>query len=735
MANYTKGEAREWARENLRGQWTTLITPFTPQDTVDEEALRHNIRHIRRLGVRGAGCTWGMGEFWSLTLDERMRVYDVVSDEARGGVPAQRVLSIAAHVTHTSARDMLALAKHAEAVGFDLLIVAAPYFVTKMEEQVIDFVRLLADNTRLAIMFYNSPQFGIVMSPAGLQRLCQIPNVVGVKEASFNRQISIETHLMIGTRAIISTPDEWIFFKGKELGFEQQVMFANTSDWRFDTPQANHYVRFVDMATQGNPDKRFYETHLRDIKQLSDQWWGRMVKKFGGALPVSLCKYWGELMGLQAGHVRPPLSDMTPEEKEELRQDLAALRPLSQKQTASAEQRDALHDRVYVTSLTPRPEQPSPTNGGRAAAGTASPAIQNPKSKIQNRAWLPNPANESGMMLMVSAQNLEEALEAEKGGADIVDIKNLQEAMVGSGHPMLAQEVRARIPAEKHVSVTLGVVPNQPGTVAMAVYAAAQLKATSVKVGFVKADYEMALDVLRESRRALEGSDTKLIGSLFADNHLYDGLDPHLIVQLAKEGQCDGLLIDTLTKDGRNLFDFMSEAELREVVIQGKLAGMSTALSGHLQIDDLDELARINPDIVGVRGAVCSTGDRNRAVAWEAVARFKRELDRRKSGEVDVHATAPANGDTTRTAQGGNGSGWAIVDGRGKNCAGVLAALSRQVEAAPNAFVEAIVADSLNVYDVLAWAEQGGHQLLTQRKDPDGTTRLLIQPSRARTPA
>src|SRR5947208_9784231 len=116
--------------------------------------------------------------------------------------------------------------------------------------------------------------------------------------------------------------------------------------------------------------------------------------------------------------------------------------------------------------------------------------------------------------------------------------------MVGSGHPMLAREVRARIRAEKHVSVTLGVVPNQPGTVAMAVYAAAQLEATSVKVGFVRSDYEAAVDTLRESKRALQGSETKLIGSLFADNHLYDGLDPHLVVQLCKEGQCDGVLID-----------------------------------------------------------------------------------------------------------------------------------------------------------------------------------------------
>jgi TusA-related sulfurtransferase len=205
-------------------------------------------------------------------------------------------------------------------------------------------------------------------------------------------------------------------------------------------------------------------------------------------------------------------------------------------------------------------------------------------------------------------------------------------------------------------------------------------------------------------------------------------MDPHLIVQLARDGMCDGLLIDTLTKDGRNLFDFMSEAELRDVVLQGKLLGMSTALSGHLQIDDLDELARINPDIVGVRGAVCSTGDRNRAVAWEAVARFKRELDRRKSGEIDVHAAGRSNGGNGSKTTNGNGSGWAIVDGRGKNCAGVLAALSRQVDSSPDAFVEAIVGDSLNVYDVIGWAEQGGHQVLTQRKDADGSTRLLIQP-------
>jgi 4-hydroxy-tetrahydrodipicolinate synthase len=320
MARYKKHEAQEWAWGTLRGQWTTLITPFTSDDQIDEQGLRQNIRYIRRLGTRGAGCTWGMGEFWSLTFDERLRVFDIVADEAKGQWP------IGAHVTHTSHKDMLALATHAEHVGFDLLIVAAPYFVTKTEDQVIEYTRLLADNTGLAVMFYNSPQFGIVISAQGLKRICEIPSVVGVKEASFNQQLSLETHQLIGQEAIISTPDEWIFWKGKELGFQQQVMFANTSDWRFDTPERNYYVQFVELATQGDLDDAFYNEHIRPIKELSDNWWRRTVESLGGSLPVPLVKYWAELMGMSAGHVRPPLSDMAPREKAQLRQELEILR-------------------------------------------------------------------------------------------------------------------------------------------------------------------------------------------------------------------------------------------------------------------------------------------------------------------------------------------------------------------------------------------------------------------------
>ena len=328
------------------------------------------------------------------------------------------------------------------------------------------------------------------------------------------------------------------------------------------------------------------------------------------------------------------------------------------------------------------------------------------------------------MILMVSVQNLPEALEAAKGGADIVDVKNLQEALVGSAHPSVAQEIRAAIDPAKHVSITLGVVPNQEGTVAMAVFAAGVLNATSVKVGFMTTSYDAAVSTLRASKRALKGTETKLIGSLFADNPLYEGLDPRLMVKLAKEGECDGFLIDTLTKDGRNLFDFIPESELRDMVFEGKELGMSTALSGHLRLSDLDELARINPDIVGVRGAVCRKGDRTTAVAWEAVEEFKRQIELRKTGEINVFTTN-GNGHATGTARS---NGWVVIDGRGKNCAGIIAALSAQVEQDKSSLIEVIIPDVLNIYDVIAWSQKHNHRLLNQRKEGDGLLRLLVQP-------
>ena len=69
-----------------------------------------------------------------------------------------------------------------------------------------------------------------------------------------------------------------------------------------------------------------------------------------------------------------------------------------------------------------------------------------------------------------------------------------------------------------------------------------------------------------------------------------------------------------------------------------------------------------------------------------------------------------------------------VIDGTGKNCAGIIAALNEQISIDNSSILEVIVPDVLNTYDLIVWAEKYSHNILTQRKDPEGSLRMLIQP-------
>ncbi len=318
--DYSKRDSKQWARQNLTGQWTTMVTPFTKDDRLDEEGLKRNIEHVLSLGTKGMGFSWNMGEFWSLTKEERLRLMEIAPDLIR-----KRAMA-AFQVTDTSIKDVIGMANKAEQYGYDFVILGPPYMVTKTEDQVVNFVGKVAEKTNIGIAFYNSPQFGIVLNVKGLTRISEIENVIAIKEASFNTQIGIDTHLMAGKNAVVSVPDEEIFFYEQYYNFHQQAMFANTSDWRFDTKTKHDYVNFIDLATSGQMDKaREAYKAVYPVKSVSRKWWPRIVARTGGSLPVQMAKYWGELMGMAGGHVRPPVLELTQDERDGIKKDLIGL--------------------------------------------------------------------------------------------------------------------------------------------------------------------------------------------------------------------------------------------------------------------------------------------------------------------------------------------------------------------------------------------------------------------------
>lgn len=85
---YNKSEAKEYAREQLKGVWTALPTVFTEDDKVDEAGNSFNIeRCISDLKIGGHYCLGNIGEFWSVTNEERMKVHEINVETANGRMP------------------------------------------------------------------------------------------------------------------------------------------------------------------------------------------------------------------------------------------------------------------------------------------------------------------------------------------------------------------------------------------------------------------------------------------------------------------------------------------------------------------------------------------------------------------------------------------------------------------------------------------------------------------------
>jgi 4-hydroxy-tetrahydrodipicolinate synthase len=110
---FRRNEAKEWARENMRGIWAAALTPFTPGSlAIDEAAVRRNFRHwIEDLGIEGFFVAGKQGEFFAMTLEERKRIFEITLEETQG--KAGSIMSCSDQNMET----VIELAKHAEKIG------------------------------------------------------------------------------------------------------------------------------------------------------------------------------------------------------------------------------------------------------------------------------------------------------------------------------------------------------------------------------------------------------------------------------------------------------------------------------------------------------------------------------------------------------------------------------------------------------------------------------------------
>src|ERR1700758_2713084 len=163
------------------GCGTALVTPFQPDLSLDEAALRKLVQRQIRGGVDFLVPCGTTGESPTLRRREHLRVVEITMEESAGRVP------VLAGAGGYNTQEVIELAHDLEVLGADGLLSVTPYYNRPTQEGLYQHYWAIARSTRLPIVLYNVPsRCGTNIEPSTVKRLAEIENIVGIKEASGN---------------------------------------------------------------------------------------------------------------------------------------------------------------------------------------------------------------------------------------------------------------------------------------------------------------------------------------------------------------------------------------------------------------------------------------------------------------------------------------------------------------------------------------------------------------------
>ncbi len=258
--------------------------------------------------------------------------------------------------------------------------------------------------------------------------------------------------------------------------------------------------------------------------------------------------------------------------------------------------------------------------------------------------------------LLVSVRSAVEAHAAIAGGAAIIDVKEPMHGPLGRADSEVARQVRVAVGVGQ-VSVALGELNEwlRPGSPQIDNWA-------GIGIAYVKLGLAGAKPGWREEWRRLRGEFSRCssaagiappawIAVVYADWQKAHSLHPIEVLSAALEAEtCHGVLIDTWDKAAPSPLDASWKEWLDRVRDRRYIA-----LAGRIDIDVIERLASLEPDIIAVRGAACAGGDRLGSVDVALVARLAKAVAQLPEREIErtrqPQAPGSANHDPTGAGQ------------------------------------------------------------------------------------
>ena len=272
--------------EHIYGIVPPVTTPFRPDNTLDEDALRADTRHlVETAKVHGLAVTGSTGEGHTLTTDEVRRITGIVSEEVRGRVP------VITGIITDSTDSVIERGRAVKDLGVAALQVTPPHYLFRPDDDaMLRNFDAIAAKTGLPVLIYNVVPWAY-LSPQLLARiLTGVPGVIGVKQSAGDMKMLADLLLLVGNRARIMSAVDALLYPSFVLGAHGAIAAILTAVPTLCVQLWN--------AVQLGDHKRALALHdtLLPI-------WNAI---FHDNLPANV-KYCMELLGRPAGVPRPPM--------------------------------------------------------------------------------------------------------------------------------------------------------------------------------------------------------------------------------------------------------------------------------------------------------------------------------------------------------------------------------------------------------------------------------------------
>jgi 4-hydroxy-tetrahydrodipicolinate synthase len=329
-----------------------LVTPFTRDDKIDEEALRNLLRFVLPHvdGVVPCGTT---GEFVNMSHAERQQVLEICIDEVGDKVP------VIAGTGAASTREAIQLARHAEEAGATACLVVAPYYLHPSDKGIYQHFYEVARAVDLPVILYNIPQTVDAYIPRQvLEDLSEIDNIVGLKDSSGNLPYTMEVLEMTQGRLDVLVGHDEVVLPALAGGCSGAILAS-----------AQVFPEIWQEVLRAVQEGKLEEARQLQMKV---QKLARIFVRHGGGVAVKAAL---NMMGVKVGRPRRPFKPvggaMIHETRAEIQLELEKLGKIEPQEIGWAMPKGPLGDRFGDIGITPEMTEGQGILLGSATEGKA----------------------------------------------------------------------------------------------------------------------------------------------------------------------------------------------------------------------------------------------------------------------------------------------------------------------------------------------------------------------------